>query len=76
MIRLEIFVFLGVLIGIGLTLLCQFLWRKFSEAKERRVFEAARLAAVRVKIDDAPTDELLEELSTRNDLNTTRKSRV
>lgn len=66
MIRLEIFIILGVFIGVGLTLFCQFVWRKFSEHREAQVIKKAQEAALKIRVDDASTEDLLVELSTRD----------
>lgn len=68
MIKIEVFILLGILIGVALTLGCQWLYRVIHNARERRMVLRARDAALKVRIDTASTDELLEEISTRDDL--------
>lgn len=68
MIRLELFVLLGIGIGIVLTLAVQYMYRGLSAIREARIVAKARREALKVRIDEAKTDELLEEISTRDDI--------
>lgn len=68
MIRLELFVLLGIAIGIGITLAFQYMYRGLSALREARIVAKARSEALKVRIDEAETDELLEEISTRDDI--------
>lgn len=74
MIRLEAFILLGVLIGIALTLGVQYAYRKIHEFRERRMVERAKAEALKVRISEAPTESLLEEISNREDLTESRIS--
>lgn len=74
MIRIEAFILLGFLLGVATVLAVQWIYRKVHAARERRMVERARREALKVRIDQAPTSELLDEISTREDLTESRTS--
>jgi len=63
------FIFLiGVLVGIVLTKTFSWGLEAYLRYRENRTIEKARNAAIRVRIDEAPTEDLLNEISTRDDI--------
>lgn len=74
MIRIEAFILLGFLLGVAAVLAVQWIYRKVHAVRERRMVERARREALKVRIDQAPTSELLDEIATRDDLTESRSS--
>ena len=68
MLRVELFVLIGIAIGFPLGWFVSALWRRFLAARDTYV--ADKMAKVRVAevLDRAETSDLLDELSTREDI--------
>lgn len=75
MLRVELFVLIGVVIGFPLGWTASSLWRRFLAARDAHVANQATKRAVRVRVADVDTEELLEELSKRSDLGS-KKGRI
>lgn len=72
MVRLELLIFIGFIIGFPLGYLVNTLLRKWREKLVKRI-EARK---VRVDLQKVSTDELLDEVSKRDDLTETKKENV
>jgi hypothetical protein len=68
MLRVEIFVLLGFLIGFPAGALCDHLIKKTLAARDRRIAAQARRMRVGEALEGAETGELLDALSQRDDL--------
>ena len=68
MIRIELFILLGIAIGVALEFLRNKIWTRVVTHHRENAIKAAETQALKVRVDRASTDELLEELSQRNDL--------
>ena len=65
MARVEILLAIGFLVGVPTGLLISWLWRKWLASRD----SAIRQANVRVRLADASTDDLINEVSKRDDIN-------
>ena len=74
MIRVELFVLFGFACGVPIGALAYYAVRRYLHWRDSRVKRELAKATVRASIEAAPTDDLLEELSTRDDLNTENRN--
>lgn len=73
MMRVELFVLLGAGPGFILGWLASSAWRRFLAFRDKRAEEKAIRMRVDETLDRAGTDELLNELSTRDDVGSAKK---
>lgn len=66
MIKLELLVLLGLVIGLPLGWLARIAWTRFLAYRDRKITVQVEKEYVRLRLPDVPTEEMLEELSTRS----------
>ena len=73
MIRIESIFFAGMLAGALVALVASWLWRRYLAMRDASVKQALVNTRVAEVLEKAPTEELLNELSTRDDLRVNTK---
>jgi len=73
MIRIESIFFAGMLAGALVALVASWLWRRYLAMRDASVKQALVNTRVAEALEKAPTEELLNELSTRDDLRVNTK---
>lgn len=62
------FIWVGIAVGIPLGWLAKSMWLKFLASRDEKIKMRVASVAVRARVSDIPTESLVNELSTRDDI--------
>jgi len=62
------FIWVGIAVGLPLGWLAKSMWLKFLASRDEKIKMRVASVAVRARVSDIPTESLVNELSTRDDI--------